>query len=271
MLTINSMYRIVPLTAAVVLLLLSGCVRHDALISFNDAETGPPAQQEILNQMDLLIQPEDLLKIDVYSFNIEAAAPFNKKDMLSQGNANMQMFGQNTRMLELFTGYFVDEDGFVDLPVIGSIKVSGLTLSEARAKIEQLVKPYLKDAVVNMRFLNFKVTVAGEVNFPGMINLTNKRTTILEVIGLAGDLTPYANRQNILVVREENGKRSYKRLNLMDYQVFHSPYFYVQQNDFIYVEPIQARVATVADPAQRFISYSSGILSVITLIIALTR
>lgn len=270
MLTINSMYRTVPLTAAVVLLLLSGCVRHDALISFNDAETGPPAQEEILNQMDLRIQHEDLLKIDVSSFNVEAAAPFNKQDMLSQGG-NMQMFGQNSGNLELFVGYFVDEDGFIDLPVIGSVKVGGLTISEARAKIENMIKPYLKDAVVNMRFLNFKVTVAGEVNLPGMVRLTNKRTTVLEAIGLAGDLTPYANRQNILVVREENGKRSYKRLNLMDFEVFHSPYFYVQQNDFIYVEPIQARVATVADPAQRFISYSSGILSVITLIIALTR
>lgn len=251
-------------------MLLAGCVRHEALISFNDAETGPPANQEILNQMDLHIQHEDLLKIDVYSFNVEAAAPFNKKDMLSQGG-NMQMFGQNTSNLELFVGYFVDEGGFVDLPVIGSINVGGLTISQARAKIEKLVKPYLKDAVVNMRFLNFKVTVAGEVNLPGMIRLTNKRTTLLEAIGLAGDLTPYANRQNVLIVREENGQRSYHRLSLTDYSIFQSPYFYVQQNDFIYIEPIQARVATVADPAQRFISYSSGVLSVITLIIALTR
>ena len=249
---------------------LTGCVRHNTLISFNAEDNDMPVQEEILNQMDLLIQPEDLLKIDVSSFNIEAAQPFNKPDMLNQSNGNMQMM-QNTRNLELFVGYFVDEDGFVDLPVIGSVKVSGMTLSKARAKIEEMVKPYLKDAVVNLRFLNFKVTVAGEVNFPGMIRLTNKRTTILEVIGLAGDLTPYANRSNVLVVREEGGQRSYTRLNLKAYDIFNSPYFYVQQNDFIYVEPIQARVATVADPAQRFISYSSGILSVITLIIALTR
>lgn len=252
-------------------ILLAGCVRHDELISFNTEENPMPVKEEILNQMDLRIQPEDLLKIDIYSINIEAAAPFNKQDMLNQGNMNMQMFAQNTRLLELFVGYFVDEVGFVDLPVIGSIEVSGMTLSQARAKIEDLIKPYLKDAVVNMRFLNFKVTVSGEVNVPGMISLTNKRTTLLEVIGLAGDLTPYANRTNILVVREEGGQRTFNRINLMDYDVFQSPYFYVQQNDFIYVEPIQARVATVADPAQRFISYSSGVLSVITLIIALTR
>lgn len=258
-----------PLTYLLLLIIFSGCVRHESLISFQEDER-MPVDVDIMNQMDLRIQHEDLLKIDVYSFNVEAAAPFNKQDMMSQGG-NMQMFAQDTRNLELFVGYFVDEEGFVDLPVIGSVQIGGLTISEARAKIEDLIKPYLKDAVVNMRFLNFKVTVSGEVNLPGMIRLTNKRTTVLDVIGLAGDLTPYANRQNILVVREENGKRSAHRLDLVDYEVFNSPYFYVQQNDFVYVEPIQARVATVADPAQRFISYSSGVLSVITLIIALTR
>lgn len=251
-----------------ILTLTTSCVKYESLVSFSpDQEKKIPEEEEIMNQMDLTVQKEDLLKIDVYSFNMEAAAPFN----ISSGTVNNQQRMGNTQNLELFEGYFVDLEGNVNLPVIGKVQVEGLTIAQIKSKVSELIKPYLKDVVVNVRFLNFKITVSGEVNSPGMIRLTNKRTTILEAIGLAGDLTNYANRTNILIVREEDGVRTYHRLNLQDFEVFSSPYFYVQQNDFIYIEPLRARVATVADPAQRFISYSSGVLSVITLIIALTR
>ncbi len=261
----NMIKYLIPLLT---ILFLTACVKHESLVSFSP-DQAMPQQEEILNQIDLKVQKEDLLKIDVYSFNMEAAAPFNVSTGATNNN-NQQRFN-NTENLELFEGYFVDLEGNVDLPVVGKVQVEGLTIAEIKSKISELIKPYLKDVVVNVRFLNFKITVAGEVNNPGMIRLTNKRTTILEAIGIAGDLTSYANRTNILIVREEDGVRTYQRLNLQDFEVFSSPYFYVQQNDFIYVEPLKARVATVADPAQRLISYSSGVLSVITLIIALTR
>jgi polysaccharide export outer membrane protein len=122
-----------------------------------------------------------------------------------------------------------------------------------------------------MRFLNLKITILGEVNNPGTIRLSNKRVTLLEAIGMAGDLSIYANRNNVLVIREENGKRTTARLDLQTAEIFTSPYFYLQQNDVVYIEPTKARIATVADPVQRFISYGSGVLSIVTLIIALTR
>lgn len=257
---------------ALALATLSSCVSHQELMNFN-AENFPGNQtEEILNAMELKIQPEDLLRITVHSSDPKAAQPYNLQ-IAQQGN-NMQAFQQQMgqgNQLELFLGYFVDQQGFIDFPGLGRIQVGGLTLDAAKFKIYELLTPYLQDAVVNIRFLNFKVTVSGEVNLPGIIRLTNKRVTLLEAIGQAGDLTPYANRTNILIIREQDGQRKYARVDLQAPDIFASPYFYLQQNDFIYIEPLRIRVATVADPAQRIISYSTAALSLISIIIALTR
>jgi len=248
---------------------LSSCVSHQELINFNEANLPENKPETILNAMNIRIQPEDLLRITVHSLDPLAAAPFN----MEQEGQNRQMGGggQGNQQLELFMGYFVDQDGFIDFPVLGRIPVEGRTLEEAKLDILDRLTTYLKDPVVNIRYLNFKVTILGEVNLPGTLRLTNKRVTILEAIGMAGDLTDYAHRNNILVIREKDGIRTYERLDLQSDEIFTSPYFYLQQNDVIYIEPLKARVATVADPAQRIISYSTAALSLITLVIALTR
>ena len=257
---------------ALFLVTFSSCVSYQELMNFN-AENFPKNQtEEILNMMDLKIQPKDLLRITVHSNDPKAAQPYNLEN-IQQGN-NMQVFQQQSgqcNQLELFMGYFVDQQGFIDFPGLGRIEVGGLTLDGAKFRIYELLTPFLQDAVVNIRFLNFKVTVSGEVNLPGIIRLTNERVTLLEAIGQAGDLTPYANRKNVLIIREQNGERKYVRINLQSPDIFTSPYFYLQQNDFIYIEPLKIRVATVADPAKRIISYSTGALSLISIIIALTR
>lgn len=253
-------------------LLTTSCVTYEPLINF---EEGVPTQstEEILNQMELRIQPEDLLKIDVYSTNPKAVAAFNLQQAGGGQQMNMQQLGvrgEGTNNLEFFMGYFVNAEGSVDLPYLGAVDVNGLTLAQAKNKIGDQLKSYVTDAVVNIRFLNFKVTVLGEVNRPGALRLSNQRVTLLEAIGMAGDLTPYANRTEVLIVREVRGERTYARLNLQDYDIFESPYFYLQQNDVVYVEPLRSRIATVADPLQRFIGYGSGVLSIVTLIIALS-
>jgi polysaccharide biosynthesis/export protein len=250
----------------------SSCVTYEPLVSFEEG-VPTPATEDILNDMELRIQPEDLLKIDVYSTEPKAVAAFNLQQAgQQQMNMNqMGMQGAGTNSLEFFLGFFVNEDGTVDLPYLGATQLGGLTLAEAKNKIGDQLKRYVTDAVVNIRFLNFKVTVLGEVNRPGVLRLSNKRVTLLEAMGLAGDLTPYANREAVLIIREERGVRTYERLNLKDYDIFESPYFYLQQNDVVYVEPLKSRIATVADPVQRFISYGSGVLSIVTLIIALSN
>lgn len=259
------------LLLSTLLLALSSCVTHKELVNFQEANFTLEQAEDILNAIELRIQPEDLLRITVNSFDPQAAAPFNMQENNTPQLLQAQGGNNSPSGLELFTGYLVDENGFIDFPVLGRIEVGNLTVEEAKRKISTQLQSYLSDAVVNMRFLNFKVTVLGEVNQPGPVQVSNKRITLLETLGRAGDLTNYANRTNILVMREQSGKREYARLDLSKKDVFESPYFYLKQNDVVYVEPIKARTATVADPAQRFISYSSGVLSIITLIIALTR
>ncbi len=248
----------------------SSCVPHKQLVNFNEAQLNYQSPEAIINAMELRVQPDDLLRISVTSFDPQAAAPFNAGSQIP-GNLLQQNQGAGTSGLELFTGYFVDPAGFIDFPVIGKIELGGLTLEGAKQKILGELETYLTDAVVNIRFLNFKVTMLGEVNSPGTLRLSNSRVTILEALGLAGDLTNYANRNEILVIREQNGERQFQRLDLQSAEIFSSPYFYLQQNDVVYVEPIQAKIATVADPAQRIISYTTAVLSITTLIIALTR
>ncbi len=255
------------------LLGFSSCISQAELINFRQADQAPnDSSVKIENATNLTIQPEDLLRIDINSLSEVAGEVFNPPTT-GQGNQQMgQGGGQGGNYtLELFMGYLVDQEGFIELPVLGRVLVAGLTLEEAKSNITRQLNEYLKDPVVSMRFLNLKVTVLGEVNFPGVQRLSNKRVTLLEALGMAGDLTAYANRNNIMITREENGQRDRVYLDLQSDDIFSSPYFYLQQNDVIYVEPNQARVATVADPAQRIISYAGAGLSLITLIFALTR
>lgn len=248
------------------LLLTTGCVSYEELINFREVDIPLGASESIENAPKVEIQPNDLLRIQVLSINPEAAEPFNQQ---SAGGGNLgQLSNQN---IQLFQGYLVDQDGFIDLPILGRIEVEGQTIESLQLDIRGRLKTYLKDPVVNIRFLNFKVTMLGEFNRPGIINLPNSRITLLEAIGLAGDMTQYANRKRVLIVREKDGVRDYHRLNLQRDDVFNSPYYYLEQNDLVYVEPIRARTATVADPGQRIVSYGTAALSVATLIIALTR
>ncbi len=250
---------------------LHSCVSHKDLLAFQPGESEPLAYTEpITNSIEITIQPEDLLRIDVSTDNELINEQFRTGGQQQQGGMMGGQMGQGNN-LELFMGYFVDKNGYVDFPKLGRVLLQEKTLEEAKAIIAAGVEEYAKNAVINIRFLNFKVTVLGEVNTPGFIRLTNRRVTIFEAIGLAGDFSDYANRDEVLLVREENGERKYINLSLKSRDIFKSPYFYLQQNDAIYVEPIRARVATVADPFSRILSYGSAAISIVTLIIAFTR
>lgn len=255
------------------LLLTCSCVQHKQLVNFNQGPLPYGKTEAIINAVDLSIQPEDLLQINLSSFSAEAIEPFSPKagETGQQGAGFMQQStgGNGVNSLELFTGYFVDRMGYIDFPVIGRVKVGGLTLSVAHDTIRNRILPHVSDVVVSMRFLNLKVNVLGEVAQPGLLRLSNKRVTLLEAIGMAGDLTPYADRTDILLVREKDGQRQYVQLNLQDPGIFASPYFYLEQNDFIYIKPTKAKVGGITDQTNRFLTFGSAGLSLITLIIAL--
>ncbi len=239
-----------------------GCVARKELISFQKT----PSEQAFRWQGPP-VQPGDILHIAVYSGEAEAAAPFN----LQEGFFPGALTAPQQHTLELFLGYLVSENGTIDFPVLGAIAVGGLTLPQVKDTLEQHLRAYLRDVVVSVRFVNFRVTVLGEVNQPGTYTVSSPRITLLEAIGRAGDLTPYANRNNILHIREQNGRRIYTRIDLQKGEIFSSPAYYLQQNDIIYIEPNRAKVAAVADPATRVITYTTGVLSVVTLILALFK
>ena len=263
--------RIIRSLTILVLISCLSCVKHRQLVNFATLQEGELIGQSGFTADMVTIKSEDVLRISVSSFDPLAAAPFNL-DGGTQGGGQSGGGGGNINIaqLELFSGYYVDEDGYIDFPVLGRVQVEGKTLETVRRELSTQIEPYLEDAVVNVRYLNFKVTVLGEVNQPGTLRLTNRRVSLLDALGYAGDLTYYANRSNVLVIRERNGQKSSARLNLHSTEFLESPYYYLEQNDVVYIEPLEVRTATVADPAQRLISYGSAALSFIGIVLALT-
>jgi polysaccharide export outer membrane protein len=143
------------------------------------------------------------------------------------------------------SGYLVDVDGNIQFPILGTIKVAGLTESALRMQIVRSLvdKKLLIDPVVTIRHLNFRVTVLGEVGNPTVISVPTEKITLLEALGLAGDVTIFGKRDNVMVIREENNKKIIKRLNLNTSEIFESPYYYLRSNDIVYVEPNKAKVS----------------------------
>ncbi len=213
------------------------------------------------------MQPGDILHIAVHGSDAEAIAPFN----MSEATAPNAINAPQQHTLEIFLGYLVHNNGAINFPILGTVSVAGLTLPQIKDTLEQRLHAYLREVTVSVRFINFRITVLGEVNQPGTYTISSPRVTILEALGRAGDLTPYANRTNILHIREQNGQRIYTRIDLQSGEVFSSPVYYLQQNDIIYVEPNRAKIAAVADPATRAFTYISGALSLATLLIAIFK
>lgn len=250
----------------VITITFSSCVTHEELLNFNKGPEFSPTPEDIQNMPQLEIQPDDLLSIRVKALDPMAAEPFNIDPM----GAQMMNIQANSSVRPLI-GYLVSRDGTIDFPMLGALKVAGLTTDEVRVLVLEKLKPFLKEPVVMVRYLNFRITVLGEVNRPSTFFVANERVTVLDMLGQAGDITPYGNRTNILVIREQNGERQTTRLNLQDRDVFKSPYFYLQQNDVVYVEPLQVRTASIRDQSQRILPWLSAITALTTLVVTLSR
>jgi polysaccharide export outer membrane protein len=187
---------------------------------------------------EVYIHPDDLLAIMVNSQVTEAALPFNLP--ITSYYVGGDVYSGQQRLL----GYLVDKEGNIDFPVIGKIHVEGLTRNQLREHIkETLIKEgYLNDPIVTVNFLNFKVSVQGEVNRPGTFYISSERITLLEALSMAGDLTIYGRRDRVVVIREVEGRRYLTRHDLTTADLFASPFYYLQQNDMVYVEPNKRRI-----------------------------
>lgn len=250
---------------------LASCVQHRQLINFRKYDEAPLENYRMPVELPtLIVQPDDILYITVNSPNDPTSQPYNlAQGQMNGGGGGGGGGGQNTMLL--LQGYSVDSTGHIDFPNIGRLNVGGMSLEGVREVIAEALSPYLAEVAVNVKFLNFRYSVMGDVARPGTYTTVNERVSLLEALASAGDMTPYAARQQVSVIREIEGVRTIAVLDLQDEEFFASPYYYIRQNDVIYVEPIQAKIATVADPVNRLISYGSAFLSLLTTVLVLSR
>jgi polysaccharide export outer membrane protein len=185
---------------------------------------------------EIIIQPQDMLSIVVSSKEPELAVPFNLPMVSYQGVGD-------TYTQQRILGYIVDKEGNIDFPVLGKLHVGGLTRNQLAQFLKEKIisEDYIKDPVVTIQYMNFRVTVNGEVVRPGTYEIKGDHVTLLEALSMAGDLTIYGQRDNVKVVREKNGERRVCEVDLRTADIFDSPVYYLQQNDIIYVTPSKYR------------------------------
>lgn len=206
------------------------------LVYFSNLPDSVAYQVAITNQIEPKIQPGDALAIKVTTLNPDANILFNSGS-LPMNNQSTGVSSSVSSTAVLPDGYIVDEDGNIEFPILGKINLKDLTKEGARRKISEAVSVTAKKPIVNIRILNFKVTVIGEVTKPGSFTIANNKINVLEAIGMAGDMTPYAIRNNVLIIRESKGQRIVQHIDFNDKNVLNSPFFNLQQNDIVYVQP----------------------------------
>lgn len=252
-----------------VLLFMASCTSMKKVTYFKNIEQVNLAVQNGL--YDAKIMPKDMLHIIVTTTNREAAQPFNLYNV--SGTTTQYM---NTSNNSLFA-YLVDNEGNIEFPVIGKIHVLGLTKNQCQDLIRSKIAPYMaksENPVVIVRMASFRVVVMGEVGAPRVIPVETEKMNVLEALTQAGDLTIYGKRDNVLLIRENAaGEREAHRLNLNDANIFNSPYFYLQQNDIIYVQPnkVKANNSSIGPSVTMWMSALGWVTSIATLVISLIK
>ena len=247
-------------------LLLLGSCSVKKIVYFNDLDVDSlRILKDAARFNEPVIQADDILSITVQTIDPSTAAVANQA-MATQavGASSATNVGS-----QVISGFTVDKDGFVHMALLGKIQVKGLTTYEARARITQIAAKYYKEPTVQVRFANYKITVLGEVARPATYTVPNEKVTVLDALGLAGDMTIYGKRENVLLVRDQDGHKELVRLNLNSSELFASPYYYLKQNDVLYVEPGKAKaMANNASRTQTFALLGS-LISIV--IIAVSR
>jgi len=245
----------------VIVLFSFSCSNYKTVPYFQDLSQTAITKQEITNFSTLLVQPGDILGINVSSLNPEASAVFNYNLNRVSGD-NTDRSPQNSVI-----GYLVDVNGNIRLPLIGETKVAGFSTTELNDQLQSKLQTYLSKPIVNIRILNFKISVLGDVLKPDVYTVQNERITIPEALSLAGDLNITGIRNNIMLIREINGKREFVPIDLTSKKLFESPYYYLKNNDVIYVTPNKQKVSAANTAFQKVGLIIAG-LSVLAIIIS---
>ncbi|KAF2332515.1 polysaccharide biosynthesis/export family protein [Flavobacterium daemonense] len=210
---------------------------------------------------EIKIQPDDLLMIIVSAEDPEVAIPFNLATVATANSGKLDIVtGQQT-----IQSYLVNSEGMIDFPIIGKLHVGGLSRTEVLSLLRSKISSYIKNPIINLRIMNFKISLQGEVNLPGTYPIASERVTLIEALSMAKDLTIYGRRDNILIIREINGIKSYNRVDITKSDFINSPFYYLAQNDVVYVEPNQTKVnASAVGPN------TSVIISAISILVSLS-
>lgn len=232
------------------------CNTYKNIPYFQDVKTS--TSETITNLSPLTIQNQDILGINVSSLNPESSAIFNTNQNRSNGN-NYDLNPNNP-----IVGYLVDQNGNIQMPIIGTLKVAGLTTNKVHEMVLQKISPILKEASVTVRIMNFKISVLGDVAHPGIYPVSNERITLIEALSSAGDLNITALRKNVMLIREIDGERKYVSIDLTSKNLFNSPYFYLKNNDVIVVQPGKTKVSKGFQTATLLLSALSIVAIVFT-------
>lgn len=251
--------RLLKVVGLVFVLFLGSCASKEKLVYFQ----GVDQVEEIANtNYTPVLKADDQLSIIVNALDPMAALPFNTFEPTNGVGVN-----SNARTIS----YLIAKDGTIEFPQLGTLHVAGLTRVQLIAMLKEKLAPYLVNPSVNIQLLNFTVTVLGEVKKPGAYQIADERITVLDAIGLAGDLSVWGTRNNVLVIRESESGKIFERIDLTSPAVFDSPVYYLTQNDVVYVEPNKAKINSSATSSATgiWISVTSLFITIVTLIINL--
>ncbi len=261
---------VLPIVAMAMILLLGSCRTSKQIPYFQNADSISFAASRGL--YDARIMPKDLLTITVHTTNPEVSQPFNLTVSRSVSSSGQLSTGGGS-----LQGYLVDNNGDINFPVVGKIHVVGLTKTECQDLIESKVAPYLaktEKPVVTVTMASYRVTVIGEVGSPRVIPVSTEKMSIVEALASAGDLSIYGKRENVMLIREDaTGQKSVHRINLTDANLINSPYYYLQQNDVLYIEPnsVKAKNSGIGSSTTIWFSFIGIVTSVASLLVNVLR
>ncbi|WP_418509957.1 polysaccharide biosynthesis/export family protein [Corallibacter sp.] len=229
--------RLIKASVIVIAVILTSCATSKEIVYFQDEPISK--NNEITVNSELIYKPNDLIFISVGG-DKDAVAPFNLP-AISYSTSSVAVNGD----LKMPT-YLIDANGNIEYPVLGTLKIAGLTRTQATDYLKNKLIDYIKDPIVNIRLINFTITVLGEVENPGTFTVEDEKISLTQALGMAGDLTIYGKRNNVFLIREQDGKKRFTKFDLTSINVVNSPNYYLQQDDVIYVEPNKSRVRSAS-------------------------
>lgn len=263
----NSIMRLKLLSVVLFAFLLGACsVPKDVVYLQGVDQLTPERLKEMSQTYTTRIVPDDMLNITVAAWDPTVTTPFNPPTYAYAKEGEQPVFASQTMY-----NYIVDKDGYINFPVLGRIKVEGLTREEISRMLEKDISKYIKDPLVTVQLVNFKVTLMGEIARPGGFTIKTDRISVFDAIGLGGDLTINADRKNVLVIRDNKGVKEFARLDLTSPELLASPYYYLQQNDVIYIEPNKAKKknSRYSQAEQYNVTVFSSVISAVSIITAM--